>query len=326
VVLSNDLINNTNQLGALSKSAYTAVCYLRGTHILTSTGEIRVEDLKIGDRVVTRFNGIQSVKWIGRQSYDARFVKDNPDHIPVCIQAGALDDHTPARDLFVSPLHAIYLDGVLVPAKCLLNGASIRQVLPEGMIEYYHIELASHDVLIAEGALAESYLDEGNRAMFHNVGEHAALHPDAAPLPALACAERVEAGPALDSIRAALALRAESFGYQPPRTHKLTLSDNELTTAVIPEGIEEIHLLCASGRVPGDARMLGALIHGLQLDGVDLPLNDAALDRGFHPVEQHGAHPVRWSTGDAVLRVSPAPLPRVLEVRVGGRFTLAAAA
>ena len=64
-----------------------SACYLRGTHILTPTGEAFVEDLKIGEPVVTRFAGIQPIKWIGRQSYDSRSVQTDHDRIPVCVHA-----------------------------------------------------------------------------------------------------------------------------------------------------------------------------------------------------------------------------------------------
>ena len=71
----------------------------------------------------------------------------------------ALDERTPHRDLYLSPNHAVYIDGVLVPAKYLVNGRSIAQCAPEGaaIIEYLHIELFAHDVIYAEGATAETF-------------------------------------------------------------------------------------------------------------------------------------------------------------------------
>ena len=107
---------------------FEAVCYLRGTRILTPTGEVPVEALRIGDCVVTRFHGIQPIRWIGRQSYPAGSIDGDRDRTPVtCIRAGALGEHMPARNLFVSSGHSMLLDGVLVLAKLLINGITVLQ-------------------------------------------------------------------------------------------------------------------------------------------------------------------------------------------------------
>ena len=89
-----------------------AACYRRGTHILTAVGDRPIETLRIGDAVPTRFGGVRQVKWIGRRSYDRRFVAGNGAILPVLIRAGALGRALPARDLFVSPKHAMLINGV----------------------------------------------------------------------------------------------------------------------------------------------------------------------------------------------------------------------
>ena len=97
--------------------------------------------------------------------------------LPVCIKAGALGDNVPARDLWISPNHAMYSRrGVLIEAKDLLNGISIVQAQAVETLEYFHIELDSHDVIIAEGALSESFIDDDNRGMFHNAHEYETLY------------------------------------------------------------------------------------------------------------------------------------------------------
>ena len=99
------------------------------------------------------------------------------------VRAGAFDDAQPSRDLWLSPDHAVHVDGVLIPIKHLLNGTSIAQVAVDEVI-YYHVELPHHDVLLAEGLPAESYLDTGDRRSFDNSaqairgGEVIRLHPD----------------------------------------------------------------------------------------------------------------------------------------------------
>ena len=102
-------------------------CYCPGTLILTDRGEAPVEDLAIGDKVITNSGAARPIKWIGRRTYGGRFVMGRKDILPVCIKAGALDDNVPRRDLWISPHHAMYLEGVLIEAKDLVNGVSIVQ-------------------------------------------------------------------------------------------------------------------------------------------------------------------------------------------------------
>ena len=166
-------------------------CYCRGTLIDTARGEKPVEKLAIGDKVVTMSGALRPIKWIGRRSYGGRFVMGRKDILPVCIKAGALDENVPRRDLWISPHHAMYLDGVLIEAKDLVNGVSIVQAETVEQVEYFHIELDSHDVIIAEGALSESFVDDDSRGMFHNAHEYRALYPDAVTAPARYCAPRL---------------------------------------------------------------------------------------------------------------------------------------
>src|SRR5262249_10488384 len=129
-----------------------SVCYLRGTHIRTPEGERRIEDLKIGDLVVTLSGASKSIKWIGRQRFKKSSERWPRDFEPIRISRFALDERSPHRDLYVSPNHAIYIDGVLIPAKYLVNGLNITQCAPEGaaIINYLNIELFEHEVIYAE--------------------------------------------------------------------------------------------------------------------------------------------------------------------------------
>jgi len=166
--------------------AFTAtLCFLRGTRILTPVGLVAIETLGIGDQVVTRFGGVQKIKWIGRQSYDSRFVKKNREKLPVCIHRGAFGDDRPAEKIFVSPGHSLLLGGTLVLASALVNGVTVTQRYGEdipAVVEYFQIELATHDCIIAEGVWAETYADApGLRAQFHNADEYDALYPDEPP-------------------------------------------------------------------------------------------------------------------------------------------------
>ena len=148
------------------------------------------------------------IKWIGRRSYAGRFVTGRKDILPVCIKADALADNVPKRDLWISPHHAMYLDDVLIEAKDLVNGVSIFQAERVHDIEYIHVELDTHDVIIAEGALSESFIDDDSRGMFHNAHEYATLYADEIQEPACYCAPRLDEGYEVEAVRVRLAQRA----------------------------------------------------------------------------------------------------------------------
>jgi hypothetical protein len=189
-----------------------ALCFLRGTRILTPGGEVAVEDLRAGDAVLTRFGGVQRVKWMGRQRYARRFL--SPDRYPVCLKAGALGEGTPIRDLYVSPGHALLVAERLVLARALVNGVTVTQDAAPELVDYFHVELEGHDCLFAEGAWAESYADgPGLRAQFHNAAECGGCVP---PEMVRTCVERPLAGPRLEMAVALVAARA-ARGMAPGR-------------------------------------------------------------------------------------------------------------
>jgi autotransporter-associated beta strand protein len=191
-------------------------CYCRGTLILTDRGEVPVEDLRINDRLVTRSGTARPIRWIGTRFYAGRFAAGNPNILPVLIRQGALADETPRRDLYVSPLHAMFLDGVLIPAVLLVNGHSIVQAETVEQVEYFHLELETHDVIMAEGAPSETFVDDGGRGMFHNAATYHALYPDAPQVPPRYCAPRVEEGEVLGAVRRRLIARARPAAANPP--------------------------------------------------------------------------------------------------------------
>jgi hypothetical protein len=175
------LLTNTIQGTAVvpeTNDAFT--CYCGGTLILTERGEVAVEDLGIGDTVITADGGRQSIRWIGRRTirtHGGRYPWADPLLVnPIRIRAGALGENLPKRDLRVSPEHAILIRDILVQAGALVNDVSILREdhLPE-VLTYYHVELAEHALILAEGVAAESFVDNVNRLSFDNGPEHEAM-------------------------------------------------------------------------------------------------------------------------------------------------------
>ena len=186
------------------------VCYVRGTRIATPEGEVAIEHLRVGDHVVTAAGESAPIQWIGHRRVDCRR-HPRPEQVnPVRIVAEAFAPGLPRRDLLVSPQHAIYAEKVLIPARCLINGRTVVQV-EAGQVEYFHVELKRHDLLLAEGLAAESYLDCGDRGRFDNGDRPMVLHPDFSGLAweGSGCAELRLAGPEVQSVRWQLARRAE---------------------------------------------------------------------------------------------------------------------
>ena len=182
-------------------------CFAAGTRIATPAGNVPVEQLKIGQLVRTLHAGDQPVKWIGWRHYDGRLIQGNKAALPVCIRQNAIADGVPARDLLVSPGHAIAIDQVLVHASRLVNGVSVVQLSAVESVTYYHIELDSHAILFAENCPAESFRDEHFRQQFANLEEFQRLYPgDAAP--AVLCLPRLESGFDLHAIQRRVAKRA----------------------------------------------------------------------------------------------------------------------
>jgi hypothetical protein len=138
-----------------------------------------VEDLSIGDRVITARGKARPIKWIGRSLYTQGPSPQWPDSVhPVRVSRSALADNVPNTDLYLSPGHCLFIDGALIPVEHLVNGTSIARAVPEGMtdIEYFHIELETHDAILAEGAPVETLLVTVGREHFTNFVEYERLY------------------------------------------------------------------------------------------------------------------------------------------------------
>ncbi len=299
-----------------------AACYVAGTRILTAHGARAVETLKVGDPVVAlRRGGLARIAWLGHRRIDCRR-HPHPERVwPIEIAADALAPGVPHAALRVSPDHALFLDGQLVAARLLANGATIRQVRVD-VVEYWHVELDRHELLLAEGAAAESYLDTGNRSSFLGGGPALALHPEAGPAiwQVLGCAPMLPGGERLAGLRRRLLARAGALGHATTAEPDLhLLADGRRVSPepgaryrfAVPAGTRRLRLRSRSAvpaelRAAGtDPRRLGVAVAELACDGAPLPMGGD----GWHADEGGW----RWTDGDAAL---PCPGGGVLTLKL----------
>lgn len=170
VFRSYDVLDSSGfRVGSLNvtTNGVTIPCFARGTMIDTPRGAVPIETLSIGDHVITRDHGAQPLRWIGSKALGVTTLRLHDNLRPIRISAGALGVGTPSIDLIVSPQHRILIRSriaqrmfgapeVLVAAKQLLElpGVEIARDLVE--VEYFHILFERHEVVIANGAEAES--------------------------------------------------------------------------------------------------------------------------------------------------------------------------
>jgi hypothetical protein len=323
----------------------SVACFAAGTHIATQGSETPVEALRPGDVVLSMFGGIREVVWIGHRHIDC-LRHPNPALVwPVHVAPDAFGPGQPARDLYLSPDHAVYMSGSLVPIRLLANGTTIRQRrVPT--VTYYHVELARHDVVLAEGLPAETYLDTGNRTMFQNGGDAVVAHADfdaaQEAREAGSCVTFLSRPDEVEPLWRALAVRSKALGWQPPETpatvddpdlhilvgslrlQPLTCKDGRYTF-VLPDGGDPRFLVSRAARPcdtrpwVDDQRRLGVRVRNLTLrNGSEVravAMDDTALDQGWWAVESAAGAPCRWTTGHARL---PCLGSCVLEVELDG--------
>lgn len=318
-------------------------CFVAGTRLDTPDGPVAVEKLAVGDKVLTAAGLARRVKWIGWRHLDPLRHQDPDLAQPIEISAGAIASGIPARAVRLSPEHAIALDGMLIPARLLTNGTTIRQDTTCRSVTYFHVELDSHDLLLAEGMAAESYLDTGNRSVFANAGLPLTLHPDfgagndQARRDAESCLPFVTEP---DRVRPVWRRLAGHI----PMPQVLTTDDPDLRIQVdgrvlrpvsvnagvhvfaIPARSGTIRLLsraCAPHAIQpwnSDRRTLGVAVRGITIrEGGSiqvLPPDHPALTDGWWTVERDAATLWRWTSGDAMLPLEPGG-PAMLEIRIG---------
>ncbi len=297
-------------------------CFTRGTAILTPSGYRPVETLAAGDVIVTTTGAIHPIIWTGRHTADLA-THPNPAAIqPIRIAAGALAPGVPRRTLRVSPDHAILLAGALIPAKLLVNGATITQEHDTLAVTYHHLELDRHDTILAEGAPCETYLDTGNRAGF-SVATSWPVRPKRWDRDA--CAPLVTSGPVLHQARRALHDIALAHGFTAASAPSVSLHIDGRTIPLEPTGHYKLpprhggRAMIRSRRFipahfdPGseDRRSLGIALTAIRAARRRFT-PDALAETGFHPRDP--GDPACWTDGGGVIRIPQSARTLTIEI------------
>ena len=315
VVSGNGVITTTYQAAA-------PTCFVTGTLICTATGETAVERLRVGDRVATVSGALKRIVWIGHRTLRGEALTDA--NLPVRIAAGAFGEGLPQADLWLSPCHSVCVeapDEVLIPVVLLINGATIAQQDVDE-VTYWHIELESHDIVLANGLPAESYLECGNRRWFEDFRGLAPLRRAPASMDTDACRPLVGGGPVLEAVWERLCDQAERLGWTTTADMDLHLiADGRRIEPrcfggeadfTVPAGVRQLALISHTF-IPGggDQRQLGVSISKLEVRGrivrLDIPLDDPTLARGLHGEEAAAGAPWRWTRGRTPIPIAGWP-------------------
>lgn len=143
-------------------------CFTPGTRIATARGERAVEDLRVGDRVLTRDNGYRVIRWIGRRELSGAELAAHPALWPVRIAAGALGQEAPMREMLVSPQHRVLIRDaqaellfgereVLVKARHLVGRPGIEVMHRPASVTYVHLLFDEHELVLSDGIWTESF-------------------------------------------------------------------------------------------------------------------------------------------------------------------------
>ncbi|MHB1303175.1 MAG: Hint domain-containing protein [Acidiphilium sp.] len=311
-------------IGGTAAKSYEIIapCFRAGTHLLTPTGPRRVETLRKGNMLVTHDGVAKPIIWHGHRRVNCRRHPKPETVWPILIESGAFGAGVPSRDLYLSPDHALYCDGVLIQAKYLVNGVSVRQVEVEDVV-YHHVELATHEVVWAETLPAETYLDCGNRHQFAHRKGVMALFSDFAPprwAQDRACAPLADEGDALVAVRERLHRRLESKGIRRGAGTFTVTADGRGLEATdvkscqklfrLPVGSKRLRInssACAPAEIDpfsSDRRRLGIAITDIAVDGSAIGSKDDRFCNGFYEAERRGRRWFRWTDGRAELDVS----------------------
>ncbi|AFV99663.1 hypothetical protein BAR24_08415 [Gluconobacter oxydans] len=327
---------------------FTEACFLPGSLIATPEGERRVESLAINDLVLTSEGLPEKLVWVGKSQCTVRpDLADDLAGWPIRIRAGAIADHLPHTDLLVTAEHCIFLNGGLIPARMLVNGISIMWDRSIRSYEYFHIETEPHALISANGLLTESYFDTGDRQVFQQTGQIAALRSIQKDWEKDAAAPLVTSRSQTEDVWKAIAARAGVEGFEActttdPSLHLILPDGTRLYPSresggyvifTLPNAVRSLRLVSRAARpcdVMGpfidDRRTLGVLIRDIIL--FDASRTRKVTDHLMPPEPTSGwmadEPPSQgWTDGDAALHINTeGPSTLALEIIGGGPYIL----
>ncbi len=327
--------DNSGEIPSSFQVLPTVACFLPGTLITTTIGDVVVEDLQIGDLIPTISGQIVPVKWIGMQQYEGRFL--SLKRSTVCFKEGALGLNSqgcriPTQDLYVTADHAMVMHGFLVNSARLVNGITITQETTKELVKVYHVDLGEHHAILANGAWTESYREVNTRHRFNNSEQYLGLYPEAML--------NVIQEPCLPEVSGQnlLAVTKQIFSYVPedkktadPDVHlyvdgeviEPTRQSINSYTFSLSAGAKNIRLMSqtSSPLETGQAmdnRKLGYCIHELVYSNDDdschlhIAPHSPLLEQGFYKAEEQRR---RWTKGNAVLPTSPFTEQTILTIK-----------
>ncbi|WP_162993352.1 Hint domain-containing protein [Asaia bogorensis] len=343
-------------MGSYSGRVEFESCYLPGTLIETSEGYVPIENLKIGDVLPgyeTELPSLKSIRAIG--CGQANVKPGLPDDLagwPVRVCRGALADDVPFKDMLITAEHCLYLKGCFVPVRMLVNGQSIYYDKTITSFNYYHIETDPHSVIRADGALSETFLDEGHERRLYNptqsLPQRLATDWSHAAAPLNTARDFVEPLFREFQERAAmLGMTVRETPLQVTFDHGLYLITDRganlegqidalgVVHFPLPHQVKSVHLMShasrpcdALGPYMDDRRLLGILVSAVTIEegGVSIPVRIHQEGASLPGWQDESAGNMRWTKGNAYL-----PLPQrrhegvsrlSIEVLAGGPYVV----
>ncbi|MCX2561915.1 Hint domain-containing protein [Acetobacter farinalis] len=310
------------------------VCFLTDTMIRTPVGDVAVQDLHVGDDVITCTRegtpAVRKLIWTGKAHATVRVgLPADEAGYPVRVLKDAIAEGVPYKDLLITSEHCLFFDGMFIPVRMLVNGRSVFYDTSLTSYEYYHIETEEQSVILADGMMTESYLDTGNRYAFRRSGKIASVRPPVksweadAAYPLTVARDRVEPVYRTLSERAANVasdtLRTPKILSKDPNFHLITEKDQIIrqarstgntVTFMLPASVDTVRLVSRTSRPSDiigpfldDRRALGVLVGKVSLFEGD---TTRSITAHLETPDLHGWHAQestlsRWTNGHAVL-------------------------
>ncbi|MDI2091328.1 Hint domain-containing protein [Commensalibacter oyaizuii] len=334
-------------------------CFLAGTLIETVSGGRPVEQLTVGDEVIVYKDRVKTHRKVVWTGYNHVKVNSNVfsdiTNYPIRILKNAIADNVPFKDLLVTSEHCLFIEDKFIPVRMLVNNSTIFYDKTITEYTYYHFETDDHSIVVADGALTESYLDTGNRSNFISdtnvisiVNKNKRWGQDsAAPL--------VTAREIVEPLYRKFTKRSEEIGYKADLYSKIiTTNDYGLYLLTndgkaiypshqqkdrfvfkIPSKVTKVRLISNTsqpstvvGPFVDDRRHLGVLIGDITMLETNqyYRITDHVANKNLKGWDVQERSACRWTNGNAELNIRSKPSARlgilVIRILAGGPYVL----